>query len=226
MILSRRLFAATIICGICLAASCRNDALAAIETNAKAAPRPTPVQVYLFRGLADIFSLGMDKLADRLRQQGYPASVYSTHHWQSIAKHIVANNTNGHKEIIVLVGHSLGADATLNIANELAHSNIPVEVVVTFDATQPPTVPRNVLHFVNFFQHNGFGKSAVPGPGFKGQLSDVDLTTDRSLSHVTIDKSDRLHGHVLGKIDEIVEKDLAQRTKASSPETRKAKRKN
>jgi len=183
------------------------------------------VQVDLFRGLADIFSLGMDKLADRLKGQGYPASVYNTHHWQSIAAHVAAKYRAGHKEIIVLVGHSLGADATLSIADALARSNIPVELVVTFDATKPLLAPANVLHFVNFYQHNGFGRRASPGPGFHGELSNIDLTSDKSISHITIDKSDRLHGHVLGKIAEIVEKDLAKRMQASVPKTKKAKSK-
>ncbi|MGB6936305.1 MAG: hypothetical protein WBE14_06295, partial [Xanthobacteraceae bacterium] len=52
-------------------------------------------------------------------------------------------------------------------------------------------VPKNVLHLVNFYQQNGFGKKVVAGPDFKGELSNVDLTADTGLSHTTIEKSPR-----------------------------------
>ena len=63
---------------------------------------------------------------------------------------------------MVLIGHSLGANATFQIANALDAQNIPIELIVTFDATDPLPVPKNVLHFVNFYQNNGFGKKVSP----------------------------------------------------------------
>ena len=57
------------------------------------APAPGPasradVQADLFRGLADIFSRGMDTLTHRLNQEGYSARVYSTNQWPSAAQRI------------------------------------------------------------------------------------------------------------------------------------------
>ena len=155
------------------------------------------MQVDLLRGLADIFSRGMDTLTDKLNRQGYSARVYSTNGWQSVARRIADKYTRGHKDIVVIIGHSLGANATFDIANALDKQNIPIELIVTFDATNPQPVPKNVLHIVNFYQENGFGKKVSAGPGFQGELTNVDLTPDTSLSHTTIEKSPRLHALVM-----------------------------
>jgi hypothetical protein len=84
-------------------------------------------------------------------------------------------------------------------------------------------VPKNVLHFVNFYQENGFGKKVSAGPGFQGELTNVDLTPDASLSHTTIEKSSRLHALVMQKVADIVNKDLAKRLQASKPKIKKSK---
>jgi hypothetical protein len=226
MIVLRRLFiAATILSVVCLAATHGTGGLAAAQTNAKPLPTAAQVQVDLFRGLADIFSRGMDTLTDKLSRQGYSARVYSTNGWQSAARRIADHYGRGHRDIIVLIGHSLGANATIQLASALDRSNVPVELVVTFDATEPQPVPKNVLHLVNFYQNNGFGKQLTPGPGFQGELTNLDLTADKSLSHTTIDKSPRLHAQVIAKIVEIVNKDLANKIQASKPKAKKPRSK-
>jgi len=179
------------------------------------------VQVDLFRGLADIFSRGMDTLTVTLNRQGYNARVYSTGGWQLVARRIASDSARGQKDIVVLIGHSLGANATFDIASELNKQNIPIELIVTFDATRPQPVPKNVLHLVNFYQENGFGKRVVPGQGFQGELTNHDLTAETGLSHTTIEKSPRLHAMVMQKIADAVKKDLANRLKSSKPKTKK-----
>jgi len=178
------------------------------------------VQVDLFRGLADIFSRGMDTLTDTLNRQGYNARVYSTGGWQLVARRIASDSARGQKDVVVLIGHSLGANATFDIASELNKQNIPIELIVTFDATRPQPVPKNVLHLVNFYQENGFGKRVSPGHGFQGELANHDLTAETGLSHTTIEKSPRLHAVVMRKIANIVKKDLAKR-QLSKPKTKK-----
>jgi hypothetical protein len=193
-----------------------------------AAPGPesasrAEVQVDLFRGLADIFSRGMDTLTHRLNQEGYSARVYSTNQWPTAAQRIAAQYSRGHKVIVVLVGHSLGGNAIVDAAYELDQRNIPIELLVSFDATNPRPVPNNVIHVVNFFQQNGFGKQVTPGPDFKGELTNIDLTAETGLSHATIDKSPRLHAMVMRKITDVVEKDLAKRIKANKKKPAKKK---
>src|SRR3974377_253487 len=89
------------------------------------AAAPSQVQVDLLRGLADIFSRGMDTLAAKLNQQGYSAQVYSTNGWQSVAHRIADKYSRGHRDIIVIIGHSLGGNAAFDIANQLTRTNIP-----------------------------------------------------------------------------------------------------
>lgn len=194
-------------------------------TTTSATPAASEVQVDLLRGLADIFSHGMDTLAVKLNRMGYSAQVYSTHGWQSVAQRIAYKYSRGQKDVVVVVGHSLGANATFDVASALDRQNIPVELIVTFDATYPRPVPKNVLHFVNFYQENGFGKRVSPGPGFHGELTNIDLTADMGLSHTTIEKSPRLHAIVMQKIAEVVKKDLANRigTSKAKPNPRKRK---
>jgi hypothetical protein len=222
MRVERRQFLRTFVSVALLPIVDRITALAATP-GAQAAPTARQVQVDLFRGLADIFSRGMDTLTEKLNRQGYSAQVYSTSGWSSAVRRIADQYSRGQRTIIVLIGHSLGANATFDIANELDRQNIPVELIVTFDATSPRPVPKNVLQFVNFFQQNGFGKQVTPGPEFKGKLTNIDLTADSGLSHTTIDKSPSLHIMVMNKIDEIVAKDLASRLKSTKKNPRKQK---
>jgi thioesterase superfamily protein len=215
MIFLRRLLVTTLCGAMCFVAA--NQMVGAALAQASVQPTATAkqVQVDLLRGLADIFSRGMDTLADKLNRQGYSARVYSTNGWQAVAHRIADKYTRGHKDIIVVIGHSLGANAAFDIANQLDRQNIPIELIVTFDATRPQPAPKNVLHLVNLYQQNGFGEKVGAGPDFKGELTNIDLTADTSLSHTTIEKSPRLHALVMQKIVEIVNKDLANRIKTS-----------
>jgi hypothetical protein len=221
MILLRRALVAGAICtALCFAAAHWSAGPAAAQP-AAAMPTAAQVRVDLFRGLADIFSRGMDTLTDKLNRQGYSARVYSTNGWQTAVQQIAASYGRGQKLIVVLIGHSLGANATIHAAAALARQNIPVELIVNFDGTEALQVPSNVRHVVNFFQHNGFGKRLTAGPGFRGELSNIDLTADTGLSHTTIEKSPRLHAQVMQKIADIVNQDLAQRLQANKPKSKK-----
>ena len=218
----RRSFLTGLIWGaVCFGLTNQVDA----QTATQPAPTPSQVQVYLLRGLGDVWSTGMDTLAQSLTRQGYYAAVYSYGHGASIARHLAQSYAHGRKAILVLIGHSLGANAALQMANELDKFNVPIELIVTFDATKPHVVPDNVLHFVNFYQNNGFGKPATAAPGFKGELSNIDLTADAALNHVTLDDSARLHSYVMGKIAMIVQNDLAKKIEASKPKTKKKSKK-
>ncbi len=223
MALSRRLFAAGIVCVTVWSGAGHQIVAPARAQSAKPlAPTAAQVQVDLFRGLADIFSRGMDTLTDKLNRQGYSARVFSTNGWHAVAQRIAADYARGRKDIVVLIGHSLGANATIQLADALDRSNIPIDLIVTFDATEPYRVPKNVGHLVNFYQNNGFGKKLSPGPGFAGELTNVDLTADANLSHTTIEKSPRLHAQVIAKIVDVVNKDLAGKIEASKPKKKKS----
>lgn len=162
-----------------------------------------PAEIYLLRGLFNIYSLGMDSLAAKLQAQGYSPTVTTWDSAPAVAERIIANHQRGDTAHIVLIGHSLGSNAVIQIANQLAQQNIPVDLAVTFDVTEPLTVPANVARFINFYQRNGFGRPATPAPGFSGEFSNLDLSADSNLNHVTIDESPQLQQFVVNRIYEL-----------------------
>ena len=83
----------------------------AAHSRAKTNTAKSQAHVYLFRGLLNIFSMGMDELADKIKASGIPATVYNHTEWEEVAGRIVADYKNGNHGPIVLIGHSLGADA-------------------------------------------------------------------------------------------------------------------
>jgi hypothetical protein len=185
---------------------------------ARAANAP-PVHIYMMRGLLGIFSLGIDSLAKRLRAQGFDPQILGWDQWGQIAGEILDNARGGDTGQIILIGHSLGSNSTIEVANAIRQQNIPVDLIVTFDITQPLQVPRNVVRFINFYQRNGFGERAVPGYGFTGELTNIDLTSDTSIGHGNIDEIPRLQQAVVDKVLELT----VQQTK-KVPERRKNKR--
>lgn len=166
--------------------------------------KQTQTHVYLMRGLFGIYSLGMDSLAKKFQDQGYRATVYGFESWSAIVQTIQQNYQNGHRGPVAVIGHSLGANAVFDVANELHKNQIPVLLGVIFDATEPRHVPANVDTFMNFFSgKDGFGKRAMPGPGFGGVLENHDLSAT-GIDHVTIDELDPFHKMIIGKLTKLV----------------------
>jgi len=158
--------------------------------------------VYLLRGLMNIFSLGMDSLAEELSKRGVYATVSNHSEWQSLADQAASNYKARKEDPIILVGHSLGADAVMQMAAYLNRKNIPVALVVPFDGTESYSTPANVGRLVNLTQR----KYAYmrPGPGFHGSLANVDVSGDPSIDHISIDKSPRLHARAISEVLAVV----------------------
>src|SRR5271156_4199786 len=154
--------------------------------------------VYLLRGLLNVFSLGMDTLADELNRRGVYSTVDNHADWQSLADQAAANYKAGTEGPIILIGHSLGADAVMEMAAYLGRMGVPVALVVPFDGTQSFAASANVGRVVNLTQRDyAYMRS---GPGFHGSLVNVDVSSDHSIDHITIDKSPRLHARVIAEV--------------------------
>ena len=162
-----------------------------------AAPR---AHVYLLRGLMNIFSLGMDTLAAELNKRGVYATVDNHADWQSLADSAAANYKAGKEGPIILIGHSLGADAVMEMAAYLGKRGVPVALVVPFDGTGAYAASANVARVLNLSQHYWMSR----GPGFHGSLINVDLRGDPNIDHLNIDKSPRLHARVIAEVLAIV----------------------
>jgi hypothetical protein len=167
--------------------------------SAIAGPRP---HVYLFRGLADIFSTGMDTLTEELKKSGVYATSHSQTNWKAIADRAAADYKAKKEGPIILIGHSLGADAVMEMADYLGDKGVPVALVVPFDGTQSFPVSGNVARVVNFTQRDY--AYMRPGPGFHGSLNNVDLSSNPNIGHLNIDKSPELHARVVSEVLAVV----------------------
>ncbi len=75
-------------------------------------------------------------------------------------------------------------------------------LVVPFDGTQSFAASDNVARVLNLTQRDYAYMRR--GPGFKGTLDNVDVSSDRSIDHINIDKSPRLHARVVAAVLAVV----------------------
>lgn len=171
---------------------------AATEAKPKASPGSGGPHVYLLRGLLNVFSLGMDDLAQKLEKRGVRTSVHNHAEWQSLSDDIAARYKAGKHGAVILVGHSLGADAVMFMGEYLGKKGVPVALIVPFDGTGSFAATGNVSRVMNLTQRDyAYMKR---GNGFRGELQNIDVSKDSTIDHITIDKSARLHNMVVNKI--------------------------
>jgi len=178
---------------------------------------PDPARIYLLRGLFGVFSLGMDQLAAKLSTQGYNPVLLSWTDASVVVDQVTQARRGGDNSPIILIGHSLGSNAVAGIASSLGEQNIPVELVVTFDATEPVPVSANVKRCINFFQYNGFGRPLTAGPGFKGVLQNINLSSDKNITHGNIDEAGELQAVVTDRIFEIANQQMKTAAATQKP---------
>ena len=188
-----------------LAQSAPNSAeIQAAAAKSRGAPTRSPQaggHVYLLRGLLNIFSLGMDDLAAKIQAKGISASVHNHSEWQSIADAIAVRYKARQHGPVVLVGHSLGADAVMFMAEYLGKKGVPVALVVPFDGTGSFAASANVSQVYNLTQREY--AYMRKGAGFRGTLNNVDVS-GQGYGHIDIDKSARLHAQVIGRIQTVI----------------------
>jgi hypothetical protein len=179
---------------------------AAAKPAAKSAPRRAAQagsgHVYLMRGLLNIFSLGMDDLAAKIQAKGISASVHNHSEWQGISDEIAAKYKAGKHGPIILVGHSLGADAVMFMGEYLGKKGVPVALIVPFDGTGSFAASSNVARVMNLTQRDYAHMRR--GSGFRGELSNIDVSNQAGIDHINIDKSARLHAMVLSRIQSVL----------------------
>jgi pimeloyl-ACP methyl ester carboxylesterase len=123
-----------------------------------AASRTHVGQVFCLRGLFDVFSLGLDDLAERLRREGVNATAVSGPSWRTLGGEICRARSRGDLQgPLILIGHSYGADNAIRLARYLVHQNIEVELLVLLDATDPPAVPENVVRCLHVYRPTALG---------------------------------------------------------------------
>lgn len=171
-----------------------------VEVGAAQGPSPPKVHVYLLRGAFNIFSLGLDELAGKLRRLGIYATVDNYIGWQGLADQAVADYKSGRLRTIILVGHSSGATAVTSMAARLGQYGVPVKLAIGLDPTSPETASGHVDRYINYYIANGMGAAVNKGRQFSGSLQNVDMEKHADIGHFNIDKNQALQEQVIREI--------------------------
>lgn len=173
--------------------------VSAAQTAATATNKPH-AHVYLLRGAFNIFSLGMDEIADKLRHYGIYATVNNHMAWPSLAEEAAADYKAGRVRTIILVGHSSGATAVTEMAARLGELGVPVKLAIGLDPTSRETASGHVDRYVNYYIANGLGTPVAKGKQFSGVLQNVDVEKNPELGHFNIDKNQTLQQKLISDI--------------------------
>ncbi len=123
-----------------------------------ATPDPASTHVYLLRGVLNIFSLGLDEIAAKLRRQGYNVTITNYLYWSSLADEAAAEYRSGRTKTIVLVGHSSGATALPDMVARLDRLGAPVKLAIGLDSVFRTSLAGHVGRYINFYVANGNGE--------------------------------------------------------------------
>ena len=110
---------------------------------------PGGSHLYVLLGLGNN-SPGLSEFGSRMGQRGIQTTVRNYGDWQALAQEAIQQYKSGRLRSIMLVGHSLGGSAAVEMAAELGRAGIPVQLVVTLDPVGGSEVSPNVRRSVNF----------------------------------------------------------------------------
>jgi pimeloyl-ACP methyl ester carboxylesterase len=158
-------------------------------------------RVLLLRGWFGLFSTGLDGIADALKAKGIDAEVAGHLVWETAVDDILRDRAAGKIAPIVLIGHSQGANNVIDMARALQKRSVRVDLLVTLAPFMQDPIPANVMRAINYYQSPGWGAPLSTDVGFHGKLSNVDVSNDWTITHVSIDKSQRIHDEIVREID-------------------------
>jgi hypothetical protein len=90
----------------------------------------------------------------------------------------------------------------MDMAAALGRRDVPVALVIPFDGTKTLYAPANVARVVNLTQRNY--AYARGGAGFHGSLANVDVSFDKGIDHINIDKAARTHARAISEVLAVV----------------------
>ena len=184
-------------------------------------------RVIMIRGLLDVFSLGMDDLAEKAAKAGFDAQVARQPDWRSLSAQEIDNhgNHNGIRPLIV-GGHSYGADNAIRFCRRLQSRGIDVDLLLLLDATTPPLIPSNVERCVHFYRPSFIGDIApflfagnpveMEESNKRTKLFNIPITGELlgkgpgSVGHFNIDASPEIHNLCLNEMEQVYRQHRAQ----------------
>jgi hypothetical protein len=175
-----------------------------IESHAVPAPVAGSAHVYLLRGVLNIFSLGLDGIAEKLEAQGVPVTVINYLGWASLADEVAADYRSGRVKTIILVGHSSGATVLPDMVERLSQQGAPVKLAIGLDSVFRTSLSGRVGRYVNYYVGSGNGEPVAPTKQLHGTLENVNVSNVPGVGHLTIEKSEIMQRRVIGDIDAVV----------------------
>ena len=167
-------------------------ALAATERGAK---------VYLMRGFMNVFSLGLDELSAKIERRGIRSEVYNHLSWSRLVGEITSEYKSGQTRPIIIIGHSAGGGAVISMVEALGRAGVPVALAITLDIPSHTVAAGRVGNFLNLYVDTGVHTA---GREFRGKITNVNLSKQMSVGHITIDKTDAVHNIILRHISQAV----------------------
>lgn len=162
--------------------------------------------VVVLRGLMNIWSRGMDTVAKELQARGVRVHLDNHRYWKQLAEEL-AKQYEADKSVapIIIVGHSLGANAAVLMADKLGQFRVPVRLIVAFDGLSHSEdtqayISYNVQEVLNFYNSRVLGMEMVPGKGFSGKIDNVDVQGIKGLGHIKLDKNPELQARTISLV--------------------------
>jgi pimeloyl-ACP methyl ester carboxylesterase len=110
--------------------------------------------LYVLLGLGNN-SPGLSEFGNRMGRRGIPTTVRNHGDWPALAQDAIRQYRSGRLRSIMIIGHSLGGGAAVEMAAELGRAGVPVQLVVTLDPVGGSQVSSNVRRSVNFLPGRG-----------------------------------------------------------------------
>lgn len=189
---------------------------APLATPAQAQGSKRPGEVVFLRGLANIFSLGLDTLSKELNKYGVNSYVKNHQAWENIGRDIIRKHRKGRLSYpVVIIGHSLGAGASPRLALMLATEGIAVDYMVTLDAVETLPVRNYIREAWNYYLPRRDRKNELrPHGDFEGVYTNVNVKKAYpGIDHFNIDENEILRGIMTKRIFELID---AQEQKLAS----------
>lgn len=169
-----------------------------------------PVQSIFMGGLGGLvppfyYSNGGKDLSAKFRALSSSVKTAILHHDQDQEAFEIALAAWRKGMVLVLSGHSLGADSVRQIAERLNGEPrpVPVALIGSFDPTWNVwgrSVPANVARCLNFYNTSWWSllgkKTLSPGPGFKGHLANIPM----SVLHQDVDDDLSAHSMMVREV--------------------------
>lgn len=160
--------------------------------------------IFLIEGLELLSSGGNDGLR-QMREGLNGAEIFS---WQDEDKVVEEILKRDKEQPIVLVGHSLGGDAIVNISNKLnnvKHGFRKIDLLVTLDSVgfDNDIIPQNVGKNLNFISDKDYFFNDGPNVARNSKTTSVENVLT-ALGHTAIDESSDVHFEILNNITKVL----------------------